>query len=870
MAVIGAWALAQGARADVGALIEKLPAQSPAQSARIFGALTDQGEAAVAELAAMLRDPEEGGDVQARFALHGMALWVARPGAEAEREAYAKAVAAQFGNATCPEAGRFLVRQLLYAGGKESVEALAGLVLDQELGLSAIDDLTAIGPAGAEPLRAALPRAQGRLRIAVIDALGSMRDDKTLTALAFAAGEADREVRLAALFALADSADETAVDVIGKAVLSATGYERAMATAAMLRLAERFREGGKSAQALKIYRGMWQELLDDEDIHLRCAALRGMAELEGAKALPMVSEAQLTSGTELAAAALAVAVDIPGPEATRWIEERAKAGVPAQRVKALEALAGRQDRSSVPTVRKAVGAQEPEVRLAAIKAAGALGDPAALPELAGCLASAEKAEREEAYAALAGMPAERQMAAALPEAAPAVKVKLLEILGKRVAVAQIDRVLACADDPDMDVRRAALSALSSLGGAEQLELLVKRMLEAGAAKERDAARGSFVAIVGRQPEPESRAGLVLAALPGAGPAAKASLLSALPTVGGAAALAAAREALDDANGEVKEAAVRALSDWPTPEPAEDLLMVTRNDSEMKRRVLALRGYVRLVGLESERSHADTVVMYAAALSAAPRPEDRSQVFAGLAKIVHIDALALAKRHLKDKACRDEAGAAILRISRRLGQAHQEEAMAALKQVKGKVKNKETKERAKRALQYLKKYGDFVTDWLVCGEYAKEGVKWEDLLDVPFEPENPEAEVKWHWPWQDDENETPWRLDLGQAIGGENCVGYMRTFIRSPKQTPARLEIGSDDGVKVWLNGKVVHVNNVPRGIEDGEDKVPVELNEGWNTVMLKVSNGGGDWGASMRVRSPSGKRIKGLEPRRRLPSEERD
>jgi len=39
----------------------------------------------------------------------------------------------------------------------------------------------------------------------------------------------------------------------------------------------------------------------------------------------------------------------------------------------------------------------------------------------------------------------------------------------------------------------------------------------------------------------------------------------------------------------------------------------------------------------------------------------------------------------------------------------------------------------------------------------------------------------------------------------------------------------------------------------------VELNKGWNPLMLKVLNHRGGWGFAMRVRHPDGSRINGLK-----------
>jgi hypothetical protein len=97
-----------------------------------------------------------------------------------------------------------------------------------------------------------------------------------------------------------------------------------------------------------------------------------------------------------------------------------------------------------------------------------------------------------------------------------------------------------------------------------------------------------------------------------------------------------------------------------------------------------------------------------------------------------------------------------------------------------------------------------------------------------------------------------------AGGGDNAAAYLRTRLRSEGERKAVLEIGSDDGVKVWLNDKVVHANNASRGVSPGQDKVAVTFNDGWNNLLVKVTNGGGDWGVCVRVADAQGKPMSGI------------
>jgi len=103
------------------------------------------------------------------------------------------------------------------------------------------------------------------------------------------------------------------------------------------------------------------------------------------------------------------------------------------------------------------------------------------------------------------------------------------------------------------------------------------------------------------------------------------------------------------------------------------------------------------------------------------------------------------------------------------------------------------------------------------------------------------------------------INISEVLGStENAVAYLRAKIWSPRKRSATLELGSDDGVKVWLNGETVHANNALRGVTPGQDKVDVTLQRGSNELMLKVTNGGGDWGAIVRVVGKNKKPLRNL------------
>jgi hypothetical protein len=59
-------------------------------------------------------------------------------------------------------------------------------------------------------------------------------------------------------------------------------------------------------------------------------------------------------------------------------------------------------------------------------------------------------------------------------------------------------------------------------------------------------------------------------------------------------------------------------------------------------------------------------------------------------------------------------------------------------------------------------------------------------------------------------------------------------------------VGSDDGVRIWLDGKQVHEFTRDRKATPDQDRVRVELNKGWNKILVKVVNRQGDHGLYLR------------------------
>jgi hypothetical protein len=81
----------------------------------------------------------------------------------------------------------------------------------------------------------------------------------------------------------------------------------------------------------------------------------------------------------------------------------------------------------------------------------------------------------------------------------------------------------------------------------------------------------------------------------------------------------------------------------------------------------------------------------------------------------------------------------------------------------------------------------------------------------------------------------------------------RLLGRGPDRA-ATLSVGSDDGVRVWVNGEKVHDVKGGRQARPGQDVVKVRLKKGWNEIRAKVDNIVGTWELYLEFRTADGKR----------------
>ncbi|MBL7140230.1 MAG: HEAT repeat domain-containing protein [Planctomycetes bacterium] len=296
--------------------------------------------------------------------------------------------------------------------------------------------------------------------------------------------------------------------------------------------------------------------LASDDAGVRVAAARALAVIGGPAQVEPLIKAALADG-EAAQAADDALARLSADGVGEAIMRLAEADHPAIRAKAIEVAAARRDEKAVPAALAATGDADPAVRLAAIKALGALGGPAELPALVRLLVSAAADEERRALVDAVARTAGRAggdagaapIAEALEKASPQAKVALLAVLQQTGGAKALEAVKGQLASDNADVAKAAVRALADWPDPAPMDTLKDIAKSDTSASNRVLALRGFVRMAsmpGKRPAAESVRMLGEALAMAERPEEKRMVLGALPALARPEALALAEACRGDA------------------------------------------------------------------------------------------------------------------------------------------------------------------------------------------------------------------------------------------------------------------------------------------------------------------------------------
>ncbi len=777
------------------------------------------------------------------------------PGSELRAAVEAKLLVA-LESATTSDAKRFLCRQLRVIGTEKCVPHLAKLLTDPDLSHMARYALGRLEtPDASAALHRALLQTSGKMQAGIINTLADRGCEEAKPDVVRLLTSSEPMVAMAAAAALGRLGGADAVQALNAARAKASEELAIEIDNALLGCAEQLAAEGKTDEAAGIYESFYKA---GPSPQLRCAGLRGLVLTRGEQTVGLLRNAIQSGDADLQRTAISYVPFAEGDKAAIAFAGVLDSLPPEGQVLLLHALGRRSDASAASGVMwRATKSEEQAVRIAALEALGKVADASAVDALAQAAAEVEGVEKEVARRSLRLLEADgvdSKLMQSILQGDPKRRVEVIHALAGRGVAAAVGPLVKAAEDDDPSVRQEAIRALGMLAGDSDLGPIVALAVNPKGPDDRSALVEALGKVFLRIEDKASCARPVLAALAKAPAEAKPALVMLLGKSGSAEALRAVRDALASTDAPMRDAAVRALSEWPDASASDDLVELVATADGQEQKQIALEGYVRMAAMSD-----DPTAMYLQVLKRVERANDKKLVLEGLGlKSEAPEALQLALDHLDDEDLQATAGLAALRIAHRLRTRDEQLARSALHKVLETVDHEDVHQRAQEVLNDLDKYQDHILQWVAAGPFTEKGKDGAAVYATPFPPEKPGAEgVEWQ---PITKGIGSWDINLEATFGGlDFCAAYLKTRVWSEIEQEALLEMGSDDGVKAWVNGQVVFDGWNEGSAAPRQKRIKVRLAKGWNELMLKVVDQQGGWVAACRVRKPDGTALEGLK-----------
>lgn len=577
----------------------------------------------------------------------------------AARAAFAARLAGVLSSAEAtPAARQYACLQLRQVGTAAEVPLLARLLARPEMAEHARQTLEAIpGDVSLAALRNALPGAAGAERVALIQSLARRRDAKIVPQLIELTNSKDVATATAAIDALGSIANTEAIASLRK--LAET--KPSASTVPLLRAADSLAALGKNPEADSMYASLAEKGVSPA---ARRAAAEGQLRLAKEGAAALIAAWFVGSDADRRAVAAGHLAKLDSARFDQLVGRLSELS-DASKLILIETLAARNDPRVAELARGALTSSDPALQRFGIRCLGRSGDASSITFLLESLAKGGETA-SAAQDALCRLPRPAVTSALLKtlKAHPELRPAVVEVLKQLRCYEAIDPLVALARSDDPAVYDVALDGLRGIADPDNTDLsrLVKLLFDVPAGRQRDEVEKTIAIVCDKLPQGKDHAEPVLAVLAKVGRVDPAVTLPLFGRLGGPKALAAVEAAMRQSDAVTHQAAVRALCNWRTAEVADRLWQLANEADSAEHRQWALRGYVRVVTLKSDRPEIETLAMLKKAMAAAKAPEDRQLILNRASNIRTIETVEWLAGYLDDPQVNQAACRALVELA----------------------------------------------------------------------------------------------------------------------------------------------------------------------------------------------------------------
>lgn len=757
---------------------------------------------------------------------------------------------------TTVDAKRFVCRMLGEIGGKESVSALINQFENKAVFSSALVALEQNrNDVAATALAALLDKASKEEQLAIVAALGRQGNPVSIPVLAARLDAADMDLVIAAIQALANLASPEACHVVLDKVVASGDELQPLMIDAFLQCSSCMAD--TDAEATDTLLKQLKQV--EYPTHIRLAAIDSLIQRYPQDKRQLLLDALQNEDIALTHGALMLARQNPDADIVTALAEILEQASVERKAPLLAILSDFGDPSVLPVIIKLVDHEDAEIRILALQAMGALGNVDQVDFLLTRATAGPVKEQRAAREVLTRLadPAvnERLLNIASRPARDDIRIQAISTLAERNAQETAPTLFALAKRSSAEIRKEALRALRTLAPPEMLPelltLIVPRTLE----PVRDLLPQTIAQTADRIADPLVKAEAIIKALSEAdNDDVRVILLESLGLLGTDAAFEAVRSYPDTTSTAVRRAMVSALTRFQSPEALGELrgLLLTERDESVRAKIFS--GYIASLRNATEVALVNVIPHLQTAYEQAKSPKECRDFLAAATQLSSLTTLGLIEKMAARGDVTAEATQALVKVCAALAGAYPETVSQKLEALVAEGNLPEAlANAAKQTLEFMKRTEGYIMAWALAGPFYEANVSADSLFALEFPPEVDKENANWRiMPVIPDANPA-YVMELNRVIGGDDRVAFLRTTITAPEELDAILELGTNDGCRIWWNGTLIHALNVGRPLAPGQDKLEVQLAAGGNDLMVAVFQQGGAWGAAARLVGKDGK-----------------
>lgn len=644
-------------------LLAQLPARDAAQLTRNMKEVADLAEDGYVTLISGLTTPNKDNNALIEYAVGGFTAFATKKEQQAAREMAVKAYCKVLSKLSDNQNKAFIISQFDLVGNDAAIGCLESYLTDQGLADEASRALAKIGtPKATNALINALPKANGKAKVAIVEALGHSRVKTAASAIEPLTTGTDKELVKVSLFALANIGDVSSKDVLIKAAEQAGyKYDQTNAVAALLVYAQKNIVADKTGTE-NIAKTILAKATADNQVNERIAALQLLSSTQNNQELLL--SAMQDKQFEYRAAAVKFALSgVNNNNGSAWLNQLKKVDVPTQ-VAILDMLATSSAKSALPEILKYIKSENQQVKAAAVNAAVKLGREGVLDDLLKLMSkgnSTDIAVIAEGILRIKGEGVTTKVAAYIPKSKPEMQVALINILAARAATDQIAVIYNSLNNKNPEVRKAAFLALqhvSTAGNKAQLfELLNKTSDQA----ELMAVQDAIIASVKGTADTAVQTDAILQQMNNTPADKKILFYKVLAALGGQKALKSVSDAYATGDDTAKKAAIAALSSWSDAGSAGELINIARLTNNPDFLNQAILGYLNLIRKNTYPAE-QRLLLLRNAMAVAKTPAQQQQVLKDAEQAKCFNAIVFAGQYLDNPTLQQAAANAVMNIT----------------------------------------------------------------------------------------------------------------------------------------------------------------------------------------------------------------